>query len=293
MAEANIEGADSIAEDLRGEDNAEQDIALIIAIGVAPNPMWQGRAAEDMERLYRFYFEKLKGVYTIIYAIDQSWDNYHLWKRGRKEILESIYNPGNDDNALYIAPILDKLPYEDTGDICKDYELQRQAYGLGSLQAFGNTCPIEEGSIWKKLANAARTASRVYIYNAAWEDQKGECILVKNKLFENTCGLAAVANVNPRTFILTGGITSDTFRIKEQVLRDKSVSRQSVHGDLYQTPMPGEFNRVRYLTPEEVSENRRKADQAIEKAMRIKGGRKRTRKGLKKRRATRRWKRRS
>ena len=280
--------ADSIVEDL---SDGESVIVLIIAIGVAPNPtlgMERNTAAEDMEKIYRFYFEKLKKekVLTVVYAIDASWDNRDIWF-DRQQILESIYNPVDADDNLLIYPILDKLPYKDAETICKDYELQRETHALGSLEALGKTCSIESGSIWEKLANAARSVSKVYIYNAAWFTQRGLCNLTKNKLFENTCELAAVANVNKDTFILTSGPTYDAFQTKEQVLRSTVILNRTVYGELYITPMPGTFNRdLRYLTAEQVSEKVRKADE-------ITGGRKRTRKGLKKRRATRRWKRRS
>jgi hypothetical protein len=268
-----------------------KDSVFIISIGSAPNPR-----ATDMESLYRFGLKLIvedikrkedpreQDLSVWIYTIDTEWnDRYKMdeWER-TKNAIDETYNINENSSTLMIVHSSYTFPYRTGDHICDSYDLQRDTFALGSLEALGKTCPVEKGSIWENFSNIAKHAARVYIHNAAWFTLRGTCSFKQNKLFESTCGLAAVATVNPNTFILTDDTT--TFQRKEQV---KGVGR---YLDLYVTPMPGTFNpNLKY--PESTAA--RNIEARANKAMGIQGGRKRTRKGLKKRRATRRWKHRS
>jgi hypothetical protein len=135
------------------------------------------------------------------------------------------------------------------------FRKQEHVVRLETLRNFGNTC-TDLDPTWDALKQEANGYRKLYIYNCAWWDTAG---IKTNGYFENMCELANIAGTHPSATLLLNNDTRPFFQFPVSV------------GNIATVDLPARFNP----------------------SIPRRGGRKRTRKGLKKRRATRRWKRRS
>jgi hypothetical protein len=230
------------------------DTDVILAVGTAPHT-----DSYDMDVLMQF-IKSQKPQKFEVYLFDPRW----------KEVGKIYFNmedeAWNRTTFLYSSDEIPfELPFEHaTETTAEQRRRQASVREMKTLEAFGNTCPIKEGSVWEQL-NYMMSENRettLYIYNCAWWSRavgQGEPELKQNSYFENMCGLANLFATHPNAFILTNG--KYDFNVFSQP--------EAITKDLSRIPKPGRFKQPRG------------------------GRRKRTQKGLKKRRATRRWKHRS
>jgi hypothetical protein len=223
---------------------------VIFAIGTAPYA-----DTYDMDVLMRFIKTQKPQPFLVI-LFDPRW----------KEVKHILFD--EEDEAYARTTFI----YEDTDlsfehadeSIVAQRKRQTEVRAMKTLEAFGNTCPIQEGSALTlySLDDPEYEGGKLYIYNCAWISrnvEKSEPELKQNSYFENMCELANLFASHPNAFILTNARYDYTVFSQSDI-----VSR-----DLYLTPKPGKFKQP------------------------IGGRRKRTRRGLQKRRASRRWKRQS
>jgi hypothetical protein len=211
---------------------ADSNDVFVIATGTAPHT-----DSVDMDLLIKFMkSQPTKNFYVFLF--DERWNEVpHL-------SLES------DNIYLYYLGNLPETPKE-----------QKTVRTLGNLQRFGESCPIQEGTIWNTLKRAAMNFPELYIYNCAWWNRPDGT--QENAYFENMCELANIFATHPNAFVLENNRSKNIFSHTQSEL----ATRISQMDMLFKISKPGRF--------------------------RMEGGRKRTRRGLKKRRASRRWKHRS
>lgn len=276
---------------------------LILAIGTAPS----ARGTIDMNRLVTFLKET--GVTGRIIAIDERWDAktinelkngldqlYREWVREQREEQQqrrAAQEPEFDDpNAgleggagtpsgppplpdfrlveqngqYFIGPnpiefrkeTLESSYFPNRGD--QDVTIQQDIVRrFATLRDLGNTCAPKTDA-WKTLKEEANRYASLYIYNCAWWDSPRK--VKRNGYFEEMCELANIAATHPNATLILDNDTKAFFRDPVK------------HGEIiYTLSMPAALNRS---------------------IPRLSGGRrKRTRRGLQKRRASRRWKHRS
>jgi hypothetical protein len=238
--------------------------ALILAVGVAP----LGNT-RDIDCLLNFITEQTGRSFDV-FLFDKRW------KGMNQPIISEEKDPETYHRTTLIYEEDIDLPFEGNGETpAQQRERQTKVQEFKTLEAFGKSCPVEERSILKPYKDMSMDYEELYIYNCAWVDTgvaKEEPQLQQNAYFENMCGLANIFADHPNAFLLTNNGNLPVFSDSERITRC-----------MFKTPKPARF-RPFYMMSLKI-----KGNQAIRPA----GGRKRTRRGLKKRRATRRWKHRS
>jgi hypothetical protein len=227
-------------------DAGDPNDVFVIATGTAPHT-----DSVDMDLLIKFMkSQPTKTFYVFLF--DDRWS----------EVPHVMTNQ--------ITEYLGNLPFVGEGESVDEKRTRQESVRkFKSLQAFGESCPVQEGTIWSTLKRASLKFPELYIYNCAW--WKSE--IHQNAYYENMCELANIFADHPNAFILTNDRHDyNVFSLLEPVTRVNGIH-------LYKTPNPGKFKSKEQID-------------AVERLLR-KGGRKRTRRGLKKRRASRRWKRQS
>lgn len=272
---------------------------LILAIGTAPSPS-HDRQSIDMVKLVAFLRDtKIVGQ---IVAIDTMWDatkieelkkNLNLLQEEQEEEQRPEFDDPNlgleleggagdssrppsipdfrlveREGRYFIGPnpiefrteTLESSYFPNRGD--QEVTIQETIVErFTTLRDLGNTCPPRTDA-WRTLKTEADRYRTLYIYNCAWWDSPQK--VKRNGYFEQMCELANIAATHRNASILLNEETKAFFEFPGQVR----------HG-LYVVAMPARLNP---------------------RVPRLSGGRrkqKRTRRGLQKRRASRRWKHRS